>query len=316
MKTIALCINVESLDEGGYRYPSICKKYPGSSWLPHLLRQEKYKVLSGLETLDAVYAGAINPKDVLVFQEENNWRGRRLIQDGATPAIITCFESKMYTPDFYDRINDHAYGFKRSLFFSGGTDHLTFPIYEEDQIQPLVPWMERKEMVIVVSNKHYSALPDQKDSPSFQEALRNQLHDLRYDSISYFKSSGALDLYGHGWTYDDAFAVNDKVETMRKYKFSLCIENVSLPGYVTEKIIDCFVAGVVPIYAGPPDIYDYIPGGSFITIDDYLKTTPNEDRCMNIIDAGRKFLQTHTGRLHSNKGFADNIIRLMDEISQ
>lgn len=48
--------------------------------------------------------------------------------------------------------------------------------------------------------------------------------------------------------------VPDKIEFMRPYKFCLAYENSSYPGYVTEKIMDCFYANCIPIYWGSPII--------------------------------------------------------------
>lgn len=48
--------------------------------------------------------------------------------------------------------------------------------------------------------------------------------------------------------------VSDKIEFMRPYKFCIAYENSSFPGYVTEKIMDCFIAGCIPIYWGSPNV--------------------------------------------------------------
>jgi hypothetical protein len=40
------------------------------------------------------------------------------------------------------------------------------------------------------------------------------------------------------------------------------IESCQEPGYFTEKIIDCFLTGTIPIYWGDPNIRDiFNPGG-------------------------------------------------------
>lgn len=44
--------------------------------------------------------------------------------------------------------------------------------------------------------------------------------------------------------------VKDKLAYLRNYKFNICPENVDSPGYVTEKLIEAFEAGTVPIYFG------------------------------------------------------------------
>jgi len=42
----------------------------------------------------------------------------------------------------------------------------------------------------------------------------------------------------------------NKLRTLSQYKFSMCYENSSYPGYVTEKLMHAKVAGTVPIYWG------------------------------------------------------------------
>lgn len=46
--------------------------------------------------------------------------------------------------------------------------------------------------------------------------------------------------------------VEDKLAFQKGYKFSIAYENSSTPGYCTEKIVDAFAAGTVPIYWGDP----------------------------------------------------------------
>jgi hypothetical protein len=46
--------------------------------------------------------------------------------------------------------------------------------------------------------------------------------------------------------------VDDKVEFMAQFRFGLAMENSSHPGYATEKILQAFQAGTVPIYWGDP----------------------------------------------------------------
>ena len=56
-----------------------------------------------------------------------------------------------------------------------------------------------------------------------------------------------------------------KSEVLSNTRFSLCYENVrDIPGYITEKIFDCFLSGCVPVYWGANNITDHIPVGCFI----------------------------------------------------
>lgn len=60
-----------------------------------------------------------------------------------------------------------------------------------------------------------------------------------------------------------------KIRFMNDYKFNIAFENSSAPGYITEKLVDCYKANVVPIYWGScGDAFPY-PKESMICANDY-----------------------------------------------
>lgn len=71
-------------------------------------------------------------------------------------------------------------------------------------------------------------------------------HRLRHEIA---KSHDWIDLYGSGYK-----RVENKSEALFDYAFSVVIENVSIPGYFTEKLIDCMLSRTVPVYWGDPKI--------------------------------------------------------------
>ena len=56
----------------------------------------------------------------------------------------------------------------------------------------------------------------------------------------------------------------EKLSVIRSYRFVVCYENTSTPGYISEKLFDCLFAGCVPVYLGEPNIERFIPQGCFI----------------------------------------------------
>ena len=58
-----------------------------------------------------------------------------------------------------------------------------------------------------------------------------------------------LDKYGR-----DINPITDKTDGLKDYAFSFAIENSSERGYYTEKLLDCFLTGTIPIYWGDPGI--------------------------------------------------------------
>jgi hypothetical protein len=61
----------------------------------------------------------------------------------------------------------------------------------------------------------------------------------------------------------------DKIAFLENKKFSLCYENSSYPGYVTEKLFHGFYARTVPIYWGSPCVEMDFDSRAFISRHDF-----------------------------------------------
>jgi hypothetical protein len=77
--------------------------------------------------------------------------------------------------------------------------------------------------------------------------------------------------------------VKDKRAFQEQYKFSMAVENSSHKGYCTEKIVQAFAAGTIPIYWGDTDVGIYFNEKAFInchryeSLDDMLKAVKEID---------------------------------------
>lgn len=68
----------------------------------------------------------------------------------------------------------------------------------------------------------------------------------------------------------DVDSVRTKLEFLPKFKFNMCFENSSYPGYATEKLYEALIGKTVPIYWGSPTIdCDFNPR-AFLNWHDYL----------------------------------------------
>jgi len=119
----------------------------------------------------------------------------------------------------------------------------------------LPSFQERKLLCMIASNYKFN---------NFEE----ELYSTRQELARYFDQhpEGVFDLYGRRW---EGFrhakgTIPDKLETLKGYKFNICFENTKQPGYITEKIFDCFVTGTIPIYYGATNVNQYIPKGCYI----------------------------------------------------
>ena len=115
------------------------------------------------------------------------------------------------------------------------------------------------------------------------------------------KDIPSLDIYGHG-----VKPVAQKFEGIEPYKFHLVIENHIGPDVWSEKLADCFLGFSVPIYSGCPNISDYFPRDSYVSInlEDYeeslevitnLIRDPNEyeRRLDAVIEARQRVLEEY-----------------------
>ena len=81
--------------------------------------------------------------------------------------------------------------------------------------------------------------------------------------------------------------VKDKIKFLSKYKFSIAMENSPGDGYITEKIVDSFNAGTIPIYYGDYLVDEYVNPKTYILIKgekdidekiEYIKKIDKDDK--------------------------------------
>ena len=86
-------------------------------------------------------------------------------------------------------------------------------------------------------------------------------HRLRLEWVD--RIGDQLDLYGRGFN-----EIADKEEGLCDYMFSVAIENGQYETYFTEKLLDCFATGTIPVYLGAPDIGDHFNKDGIIDLTD------------------------------------------------
>lgn len=79
-------------------------------------------------------------------------------------------------------------------------------------------------------------------------------HHLRHDWAMQLRDQ--IDLFGGGLDSSrlGGGIFPSKAGALNEYMFHIVIENASYNSYYTEKITDCFISGVIPVYYGCPDI--------------------------------------------------------------
>ena len=150
---------------------------------------------------------------------------------------------------------------------------------------------DEKKLLIAVSRNRWAYMPQ-------------STYGLRKAAYRYFETNckDGFDLYGQGWNKpvtklekwfgyhkfscyrgEISGGWDDKVSCMAHYRFALCYENnASQPGYVSEKITDCFCARCVPIYYGSPGVEDLIPQDCWIDAKRFRNFREMQDFIVNM----------------------------------
>lgn len=218
------------------------------------------------------------------------------------------------------------------------------------------PWHERKPVVIVNSNK----CPTPFIVGSLRSSITSLLHWLRRHLLlpaidpwmrspdlyrkrlqwmRFFAAKGGLSLYGYNWDRPIAYGekknrpvvaeiwrgaletYEKKLAVLAEHRFVLCLENTVFPGYVTEKIFDCFLAGAIPVYYGAPDITDFVPQEAFIDsrrfknlqqLYDYIQGVKKEEAA-SYREAGAAFLKSKSFGPHLAENYARHLVDLVAE---
>jgi hypothetical protein len=237
--------------------------------------------------------------DAIVFFDYptklNSFFRKLISMPGAPPLYLVIFEPSTIRPDNWDT-NNHKYFekiFTSNLRFIDNKKYfsLQIPFKIEKDLKNFA--IEKtKFCTLIASNKYSNGL--------------GELYSERRRAIRWFEKHhpSEFDLYGVDWDrlFSPAFGrlnfllsaiykraswlprfnlyssyggrISQKRNTLCQYKFSICFENAVVSGWVTEKILDCFMAGVVPVYLGAPEIETLIPPETFI---DMRKFSSYED---------------------------------------
>jgi hypothetical protein len=246
----------------------------------------------------------------------------RILETGAARlAAFVIMEPPVVAPELYKALPELTSVFDRvyvhniegdgySLLGSEASKLRRFywPIPHNDVLKPYWWNTGRMRRLVVINGSH---------NPHGRE---REQYSLRIDAMTELAKSGVIDLYGKGWNiwwsrramwmsywrnrrvlmsiYKGA--CSSKFEVLAKYEFCLCFENMSMNGYITEKIFDCLYAGTIPLYLGAPDILKYLPPEIFVDCRRYTSwtemwqdvvTMPSE-RLIAMRLAGREFLQS------------------------
>lgn len=274
-----------------------------------------------LESYDAIF--------FMDFPTMKNQYFKELLNMNYENLYLILFEGELIRPDNWD-VKNHQY-FKK--VFTWNDDYVDAKKYFKFFLPNKIPieinfdqYLRKNLCTLIASNKFVSH--------------PKELYSKRVEAIRWFEKyhPDDFDLYGLGWNLpffkrilsprkkkiEDLLKfssyngpVDSKYETLKKYQFAICYENaLDFPGYITEKIFDCFFAGCIPIYWGAPNIDKYIPSSTFIDkrnfetyqdLYDYISNMPTEEYHLYLRSI-KEFVNSQKIYPFSSECFAEIII--------
>lgn len=103
------------------------------------------------------------------------------------------------------------------------------------------------ELSVICSSKTFTC--QQRRRLAFLEALKAQLGDR-------------LIHFGRGFR-----EISDKADAILPFKYHLVLENNTMPHFWTEKLADAYLGFAMPLYSGCPNLAEYFPKESFVSLD-------------------------------------------------
>lgn len=204
--------------------------------------------------------------------------------------ILFTFESPLINPlsqlKFFHIFFKKIYTWNDELIVDAKSKYkkFYFPQNLQDVVRNQTPF-EKKKLVIMINSY--------KKAPFLFKLLSRNEEDyyVKREKVAAFLSKNYpndFDLYGKKWnikstSYKGLLSGSKRIK-LSKYKYCICFENTSAPGYITEKIFDCFLAKCVPIYLGPKNISKYIPTNTYI---DFNKFKSNQELLKYLISLNK-----------------------------
>lgn len=332
--------------------------FPGSQWAPVLYRR-LLELEWDMMTADIFLKKNIVSIPAFCLSHSVTPFTKLLLDRGVLPSVLMCGESPNVDRDFYHNLTNYARRYKYAFLFRGVRDHINpptkfYPFYwpnAQHNVLSGAEWQKRDFLVMVAGNKQRFSINPNKPFAEVRRLakkilwlyLQNRdpifkltdLYQKRLEAILYFSATPGFRLYGTGWESPNGISpvlyetikklkpsqVNNKLQTMYNFKIALCFENCIFPGYVTEKIFDCFFAGCIPIYLGAPDITDFVPANAFIDfrnfetfkdLEEYIATL-SEDESRRYLDAAKDFIGSSEFNKFRQETFIDKLLLIFNE---
>ena len=209
------------------------------------------KVNDTINILNNKYLVHLNPDnpDYLIF----NVNGCSYLDYKYNNSIKIAFFTENQLPDF--RKADYCIGNSHIIYLDR---YFKLPVYFINNLNLL-----KNEAIEIIRN---NTLKNNIRTKFCAAVISNSVitDGFRLNFINELNNYKIVDMGGE--YNNNVGKIHDKIEFLSSYKFSIAMENTEGEGYLSEKIIDSFLSGTIPIYYGDYMVDEYINPETYILI--------------------------------------------------
>lgn len=151
--------------------------------------------------------------------------------------IAWIVEPRALVPNVYEQISKPEW-YNKFYRILTHDDELRDAIPSKAELVPLGGcWIPPDKQIIYPKTKDICIIASHK----------NQLpgHQLRHQIVNELSAKYRIDVFGNGYN-----RFNQTVDVLKDYRYCIVVENVEKNYWMTEKLIQCFRVGTIPIYYG------------------------------------------------------------------
>lgn len=193
--------------------------------------------------------------------------------------------------------------FALTFDFSDDSRNIRFPLWVMQ-----IDWFNKKDYgnpKYVIPKNYLSTNQFYiKEKNKFCSFVFNNTAPFRWEFIEEMNKYKTVDCFGkpHGnWFYGE----DTKLDIISEYKFNVCFENSSHPGYYTEKPIHAKAAGCVPIYWADKKFSEDFNKKAFIDLNDFNNVKDLVEFIIEIDRDDEKYKKIQSENIFNNDTYAE-----------
>ena len=216
------------------------------------------------------------------------------------------YTGECITPNFNEC--DYAIGFDRLEF---GDRYKRIPLYRLFQYKTEYAELFDRPIFTKENLRSKTGFCSFVYSNCFAMDLRTQI----FEKLSAYKQVSS----GGRYRNNIGGAVSDKKAFQSYHKFAIAFENSSYDGYCTEKLMEAFAAGTIPIYYGDPRVVEDFNVKAFINCHDYDSLEDVVDRIIEIDNDDNLYLSIrnasplHNTTMITENGLAEFLYHILEQ---